>query len=184
MNPSPVNDPSPADLLSNFNGRSLKSIIVFTLVVHAALLLGTGGPYLWRSLFGADSSKMSESERMDLAFKEASASMRRIAEEHGLKPQDLGNRFSNPVAAPAPAPAAATATPATPAAPAATEAKVDTAPRGGHNHSARTGGAEIRDRTGAEEGGSRTGGPGHRGRGPVQVTPRASPAPNVASPKP
>jgi hypothetical protein len=131
MNPSPVNDPSPADLLSNFNGRSLKSIIVFTLVVHAALLLGTGGPYLWRSLFGADSSKMSESERMDLAFKEASASMRRIAEEHGLKPQDLGNRFSNPVAAPAPAPAAATATPATPAAPAApaaTEAKVDTAP--------------------------------------------------------
>ena len=128
MNPSPVNDPSPADLLSNFNGRSLKSIIVFTLVVHAALLLGTGGPYLWRSLFGADSSKMSESERMDLAFKEASASMRRIAEEHGLKPQDLGNRFSNPVAAPAPAPAAATATPATPAAPAATEAKGDTAP--------------------------------------------------------
>jgi hypothetical protein len=125
MNPSPVNATSPADLLSNFHGRSLKSIILFTLVVHAVLLLGTGGPYLWRSLFGPDSSKMSESERMDLAFKEASASMRRIAEEHGLKPQDLGNRFSNPVAAPAPAPAAVTATPA---APAAAETKVDTAP--------------------------------------------------------
>lgn len=119
MNPSPANDPSPADLLSNFNGRSLKSIILFTLVVHALLLLGTGGPYLWRSLFGADRSKLSESERADLAFKEASASMRRIAEEHGIKPQDLGNRFSNPVSAPSPAPAAAAAP---------DDGKVDTAP--------------------------------------------------------
>jgi len=30
--------------------------------------------------------------------------MRRIAEEHGIKPQDLGNRFTNPTAAPRAAP--------------------------------------------------------------------------------
>ena len=126
MNPSPTNEPSPADLLSSFNGRSLKSIIVFTLVVHAALLLGTGGPYLWRSLFGADTSKLSESARVDLAFKEATVAMRRIAEEHGIKPQDLGSRFSNPASAPAPALAATPA--ATPGAAAPAETKVDTAP--------------------------------------------------------
>ena len=118
MNPSPANEPSPADLLSSFNGRSLKSIILFTLVVHAALLLGTGGPYLWRTLFGADSSKLSESERVDLAFKEATVAMRRIAEEHGIKPQDLGSRFTTPASAPAAAPV--TAAPA--------ETKEDTAP--------------------------------------------------------
>ena len=95
---------------------------MFTLVVHAALLLGTGGPYLWRSLFGADTSKLSESARVDLAFKEATVAMRRIAEEHGIKPQDLGSRFSNPASAPAPAPAA------TPGAAAPAETKVDTAP--------------------------------------------------------
>lgn len=126
MNPSPANDPSPADLLSSFNGRSLKSIILFTLVVHAALLLGTGGPYLWRMLFGADSSKLSESERVDLAFKEATVAMRRIAEEHGIKPQDLGSRFSTPASAPVAAP---TATPsAAPTAATPADTKVDAAP--------------------------------------------------------
>lgn len=98
MNQSPINETSPGDLLTNFNGRSLKSIILFTIVVHAVLVLATSGPYLWRSFFGEDSSKLSESERIDLAVKETQSAMRRIAEEHGLKPQDLGSRFAAPKA--------------------------------------------------------------------------------------
>jgi hypothetical protein len=100
MNQSPTNETTPGELLANFSGRSLKSMIVFTLVVHAVLLLATSGSYIWKAVAGTDSSKLSESERIDLAVKETQAAMRRIAEEHGLKPQDLGSHFAAPAAAP------------------------------------------------------------------------------------
>jgi hypothetical protein len=100
MKQSPSNETAPGDLLANFNGRSFKSIILFTLVVHAVLLLATSGTYIWKAVAGGDSSKLSESERTELAVKEAQSAMRRIAEEHGLKPQDLGSHFAAPAAAP------------------------------------------------------------------------------------
>lgn len=106
MKQSPSNETAPGDLLANFNGRSFKSIILFTLVVHAVLLLATSGTYIWKAVAGGDSSKLSESERTDLAVKEAQSAMRRIAEEHGLKPQDLGSHFAAPAAAPKAAPKA------------------------------------------------------------------------------
>lgn len=99
MKPSASNEITPGDLLTNFNGRSLKSIILFTIVVHAVLLLATSGSYIWRAVAG-DTSKLSESERTELAFKEVQSAMRRIAEQHGIKPQDLGSRFVPPAAAP------------------------------------------------------------------------------------
>lgn len=107
MNQSPINETSPGELLANFNGKSLKSMIVFTIVVHVVLLLVTSGSYIWRTVAGADSSKLSESERMELAVKETQSAMRRIAEEHGIKPQDLGSQFTSPSAAPKAAPDAA-----------------------------------------------------------------------------
>lgn len=114
MNPSSNNETTPADLLTNFSGRSLKSIIVFTIVAHAVLLLSTSGSYLWNLVAGADSSKLSEAERVDLAVKETQSAMRRIAEQHGIKPQDLGSQFAAlapaakpPANAPAAGPAAA-----------------------------------------------------------------------------
>jgi hypothetical protein len=105
MSPSSNNEASPGDLLASFNGRSLKTIIVFTVVVHAVLLLTTSGGYLWRVVTGAGGANLSEDERMDLAIKETSAAMRRIAEQHGLKPQELGSRFAAPTSkAPPPKP--------------------------------------------------------------------------------
>ncbi len=100
MKDTPSNEKTPDEMLSNFNGRSLKSIIIFTVVAHVLLLLATSAPYIWRSIVGDDSSKMSESERVDLAVKETNIAMRRIAEQHGIKPQDLGSRFAAPSAAP------------------------------------------------------------------------------------
>lgn len=96
MNQSPSNQTTPGDLLANFNGRSLKSIIIFTLVAHVVLLLATSGPYLWKSVTGADSSKLGENERINLAIEETHSAMRRIAEQHGIKPQELGSRFAAP----------------------------------------------------------------------------------------
>ena len=100
MNQSPSNETPPGELLVNFNGRSLKSMIIFTIVAHAVLLIPTSGTYIWKAVSGGDSSKLSESERTELAVKEAQSAMRRIAEEHGLKPQDLGSHFAAPAAAP------------------------------------------------------------------------------------
>lgn len=111
------NETTPGDLLANFNGRSLKSIIIFTIFAHAVLLLATSGSFLWNKVAGADSSKLSESERVDLAYKETTVAMRRIAEQHGIKPQDLGSRFTAPTAAAKPKSDAPPADPKADAAP-------------------------------------------------------------------
>lgn len=83
---------TPAELLESFKGRSLKSIVIFTVAVHLVLLVVTGGSYFFKS--GEDTSKLSEEERMKLAVGEATSSLREIAEKHGLKPQDLSSSFS------------------------------------------------------------------------------------------
>jgi hypothetical protein len=86
---------TPDELLESFRGRSMKSIIIFSVVVHAVLLLGTSLPYLYQSVAGADTAGLSEQERIDKAFQEASASLRKIADQHGLKPQDLSSRLAD-----------------------------------------------------------------------------------------
>ena len=129
MNSSSNQDVAPGDLLATFNGRSLKSIVVFTLIVHAVLLLATSGGTIWRAVSGSDTSSLSESERMDLAIKETTAAMRRIAEQHGIKPQDLGGQFAAPAAARGPeTPKAAPAVGAAPASEPASAAAPETAP--------------------------------------------------------
>lgn len=85
---------SPDELMDTFEGRGLKSIIVFTIIVHAVVLLGTSVPFLRKQFLGSDSSELSEEERTQLAVKEATASLREIAEEHGLKPQDLSTQVA------------------------------------------------------------------------------------------
>ena len=86
---------SPDELMENFRGRSLKSIILFTVVIHAILLLGTSIPFLKKSIMGRDTSGLSEQERMELAMKEATQSLRDIAEEHGLNVQDISGNFTD-----------------------------------------------------------------------------------------
>ncbi|MEI6176268.1 MAG: hypothetical protein WCS43_05200 [Verrucomicrobiota bacterium] len=109
---------TPSELLSDFNSRGLKGMILFTIVVHIVLILATSGSYIWRKVAGADSSKLGESERLELAVKEVQSSMRRIAEQHGIKPQDLGSHFTS----------TATAPKATPQATPNTDTKAETAP--------------------------------------------------------
>lgn len=77
-----------------FQGRSLKSIIVFTVIVHLVVVVGASVPYLMRSVSGGEKVEGSEKERVEVAVREATASIREIAEKHGLKPQDLGEQFA------------------------------------------------------------------------------------------
>ncbi len=94
MTDTHINETTPDHLMDNFRGRSLKSIIVFTLIVHVVGLTATSTSYLWKMVAGDDSSKLTEEQRVELAVKEATSSLRGIAEKHGLKPQDLGERFA------------------------------------------------------------------------------------------
>ncbi|NNC86976.1 MAG: hypothetical protein HKN82_00790 [Akkermansiaceae bacterium] len=90
----PTKETTPDELLDTFRGRGLKSIIVFTVVVHAVVLVGTSAPFLLRNVLGEDRGELSEDERVQLAVKEATSSLRKIAEEHGLKPQDLSSQVA------------------------------------------------------------------------------------------
>lgn len=85
---------TPDQLLEAFRGRSLKSIIIFTLIVHLVIIGGTSVPYFIKTAAGKSDSKLSEQERADIATREATAALREIATKHGIKPQDLSSRLA------------------------------------------------------------------------------------------
>ena len=85
---------TPDQLMSSFKGSSLKSIIIFTVIVHVVLLAGTSFPYLYKAVAGEDASEMSEADRTDAAMREATVALREIAEQYGLKPQDLSSQLA------------------------------------------------------------------------------------------
>jgi hypothetical protein len=104
------NETTPDELLDSFKGRSLKSIIVFTVVVHAVILVGTSLPSLLAGVIAEDTSGLTEGERLAAATekakavlegldeernREANAALVEIAETYGLKAQDLGDRVQS-----------------------------------------------------------------------------------------
>ena len=98
---------SPDELMEDFRGRSLKSIVLFTLLAHlAVLLVAVGVPFLWGKVMGSDLKEASEEERMELAVKDARASLTVIAKEYGLKSVDDLSRQMAGGAKPAPKPKA------------------------------------------------------------------------------
>ena len=105
---------TPDQLLDTFRGRGLKTIILFTIAVHVVILLLTSVPYFMRTMAGKDTAKLSEEERVKLAMKEATSSLRKIAEAHGLRPQDLSNRLDGAAPRAPREDAAPEMTPATP----------------------------------------------------------------------
>jgi hypothetical protein len=101
MTHTPREETTPDQLLDTFRGGSLKSIIVFTIIVHIVVVLASSVPYLMKTFAAGDTSKLSEQERMDIAAREASGALRDIAVKHGVKPEDLGDRFAPRAAIPA-----------------------------------------------------------------------------------
>lgn len=94
MTKNSINDVTPDTLMQRFKGQGLKSIIVFTLVVHAVVLTASSVPYLVTKVFGADTGNMTREEKVKAAVKEASESIRKIAAGYGLNPQDVSDQFS------------------------------------------------------------------------------------------
>jgi hypothetical protein len=94
MTNNSINDVTPDTLMQRFKGQGLKSIIVFTLVVHAVVLIASSVPYLVTKFFGADTGNMTREEKVKSAVQEASESIRKIAAGYGLNPQDISDQFA------------------------------------------------------------------------------------------
>lgn len=113
----PIKETTPDELMSQFRGRSMKSMVLFTVVVHVVIIFGSSVPWLMKLFIGDDVTKLDENARMELAVKEATSSLRKIAESHGLQPQQLGDRIKGGNAtAPAPKDSEEPAKPEEPAA--------------------------------------------------------------------
>jgi len=100
MNPN--QETTPDQMLESFRGRSFKSIIVFTLIVHIVVIGGTSVPFFIKTVTGRSDSKLSEQQRTEIAAREATSALRDIAAKHGLKPQDLSTRIAGGAAPRAP----------------------------------------------------------------------------------
>ena len=87
------NEATPDSLMENFKGKGLKPILVFTLVVHVVVILGSSIPYFFKMAFARDNSKRSETERIESAVEDATSALRKIAKKHGLNPQDISDQF-------------------------------------------------------------------------------------------
>lgn len=94
-------DVTPNALLERFKGRGILSIALFSIIVHVVVLVGASVPFLMKTFRGTDTSKMSDKERLDVAIREATDSLRDIARAHGLNPQDLSNQFGGSAPRPA-----------------------------------------------------------------------------------
>jgi len=109
-----INEVTPVTLMARFQGTGLKTIIVFTLVVHVVVIGASSVPYLVKSVFGANAAAMTKEERVKVAVKEATEAIRDIAADYQLNPQEISDQFTGAGSR------AATVAPAEPAVPAAT----------------------------------------------------------------
>jgi len=99
---NPTQEITPDKLLESFRGRSFKSVILFTVIIHVIVVGGTSIPYLMEKITGKSSAKLNEKDRIELAAREATEALREIATKHGIKPQDLSTRISGGAAPKAP----------------------------------------------------------------------------------
>jgi len=100
-----VNEVTPESLMDTFKGPGLSKMVIITIVVHAAVILGSSVPFLLRSVMGDNSSRLSKEERIDKAMADVTGELQKIAEEHGLTTQEIREQFAKgkrpkPAAAP------------------------------------------------------------------------------------
>ena len=92
--PAYSDEVTPESMMSDFRGRPVVGILSFTVIVHVVLVSVFSFGYLKNELLGEDTSSLSEEERLEVAVREATTSLRGIAERHGLSPQDLTSQFA------------------------------------------------------------------------------------------
>jgi len=88
------NDLHPDDLMQDFRSKGILRIIIFTFVIHGVVLLGSSVPWMYDSLFSSVDENASEEERIKEAVREATGSLKDIAEKYGIHPEELSSQFS------------------------------------------------------------------------------------------
>lgn len=82
-------DMNPDALMNDFQGKPIVKIVVFTLIIHAIFIGIFSTGYLKSQVMGEDSGGLEDKERMDIALREGTAALLKIAEEHRVDIKDL-----------------------------------------------------------------------------------------------
>ena len=82
----------PDDLMNHFQGRSLKGIVVFTIIVHIVVILVTSIPFFIGKF--APNDDLSQEERTKMAVQEANEKLAQIAKTHGLQTAQLRSQMA------------------------------------------------------------------------------------------
>lgn len=83
----------PDDLMNHFQGHSLKKIVIFTIIVHFAVILVTSIPFLLGT-FKDPNAELSETERTELAIKEANETLAKIAKSYEIQTAQLRSKMA------------------------------------------------------------------------------------------
>lgn len=86
---------TPESLMERFKGPGVVKMIIVTLVFHAVLIFGTSVSYVKKTFLGGEVAAMTKEQRIEKAVEEATSSLKRIAAENGLNPQDVSDNFSS-----------------------------------------------------------------------------------------
>lgn len=105
---------SPDELMSDFRGRSLVKIVIFTVLVHLFILAIFSPGYIKAQVFGESEqvdeevAELSDEEKLDKAQKDGKAALREVADKYGLTVKELREQLDAepPTAATAVDPAA------------------------------------------------------------------------------
>lgn len=87
------------ELLDDFKGSSLKRIIIFTVVIHVVLVVGTSIFYLWNVLTVGDVKDLPEEKRMEMAIAEVNRHIRRTADQYDILPKVLSESLDKKASA-------------------------------------------------------------------------------------
>ena len=90
-----ADDVSPDSLMSDFRGRPIFAIVAFTVIVHVVVIGGFSVGYEKNVVLGEDTASVTEKERLDMAVRDATKSLREIAETYDVSPQELSDRFAD-----------------------------------------------------------------------------------------
>lgn len=107
-------DVTPDSLLTQFKGKGLKPIVMFTVIAHVVIILGSSVPFLVGHMLGPDNEDLAEEERVKNAVEDATVALRKIAKKHGLNPQDISDQFSGAAPRSTKVPAAGASSPSSP----------------------------------------------------------------------
>jgi len=85
---------SPDHLMNDFKGRGVSGIFLFTVIIHALLLVGSSLPYIQSTYFDSNPAEIEESKRKEMAFDDATTIVDEIAEKYDMQASDITDRFS------------------------------------------------------------------------------------------